>query len=151
MRTSYPLQPQHLQQMILDLTLINFMVSLIKSHLHNIIRIAAYWYSNPPISLPNELIIEIVKKKMLSIFKLSLFKSIWKHSVMCWWQTNYLLSFYRSYYGTRGIANKWFKSYSCNHTQYVSINGFNSNHKLMKYGVAHGLALEPLIFLFFFY
>ena len=59
------------------------------------------------------------------------------------------MSFYRSYYGTRGIANKWFKSYSCNHTQYVSINGFNSNHKLMKYGVAHGLAYEPLIFLFF--
>ena len=37
-----------------------------------------------------------------------------------------------SYYGIRGVANRWFKSYLSNRTQYVSINGFNSNHKLMK-------------------
>ena len=39
-----------------------------------------------------------------------------------------------SCYDIRGIANRWFRSYLSNRTQYVSINGFNSNHKLMKYG-----------------
>ena len=56
-----------------------------------------------------------------------------------------------SYYGIRGIANRWFKSYLSNRTQYVSINGFNSNHKLMKYGVPGGAVLGPLLFLIFIY
>ena len=34
------------------------------------------------------------------------------------------------YYGIKGIANRWLKSYSSNHTHYVSNNSFNSNHKL---------------------
>ena len=54
-----------------------------------------------------------------------------------------------SYYGIRVIANMWFKSYLSNHTQYVSINDFNSNHELMKYGVPPGSVLESLLFLIF--
>ena len=54
-----------------------------------------------------------------------------------------------SSYGIRGIANRWLKSYLSNCTQYVSINGVNSNHKLMKYGVPQGSVLGPLIFLIF--
>ena len=56
-----------------------------------------------------------------------------------------------SYYGIRGIANRWFKSYLSNRTQYVSINGFNSNHKFMKYVVPQGSVLGPLLFLIFIY
>ena len=33
-----------------------------------------------------------------------------------------------SYYGIRGIAYDWFKSYLSNRSQFVSINGFNSDH-----------------------
>ena len=33
-----------------------------------------------------------------------------------------------NYYGIRGIANDWFKSYLSNRSQFVSINGFNSDH-----------------------
>ena len=53
------------------------------------------------------------------------------------------------YHGTEGIANSWFKSSLSNHTQYVSINGFNSSHKLMKYGVPQGSVLGPLLSLIF--
>lgn len=36
-------------------------------------------------------------------------------------------------YGIRGIGNRWPKSHLCNCKQYISMNGFNSNNKLMKY------------------
>ena len=54
-----------------------------------------------------------------------------------------------SYYGISGITNRWFQSYLSHHTQYVSISGFNSNHKPMKYGVPQGSVLETLLFLIF--
>ena len=54
-----------------------------------------------------------------------------------------------SYYGFRGIIKRWFKSYLRNCNEYVSINGFNLNHKLMKYGVPQGSVLGPLLFLVF--
>ena len=54
-----------------------------------------------------------------------------------------------SYYGIRGVANRWFKSYLNGGTQYVSITGFNSNHKLMKYDIPQGSVLGPLLFLNF--
>ena len=53
-----------------------------------------------------------------------------------------------SYCGIRDTANRWFKSYLSNQTQYVSSNGFNSNHKLMTYNAPQGSVLEPLLFLF---
>ena len=51
------------------------------------------------------------------------------------------------YYGVRGLANNWFKSYLSNRQQFVSINGFNSSKQTMKYGVPQGSVLGPLLFL----
>ena len=41
------------------------------------------------------------------------------------------------------------KAVRFNHTQYVSIYGFNINRKLMKYGVPQGSVLGLLLFLIF--
>ena len=54
-----------------------------------------------------------------------------------------------SYYGIRGIGNRWFKSCLGSHAQYVSNNGFNSNYILLKYGVPQTSVLGPLLFLIF--
>ena len=54
-----------------------------------------------------------------------------------------------NHYGIRGIANDWFSSYLSERTQFVSINGFNSDYKTVKYGVPQGSVLGPLIFLIF--
>ena len=40
-----------------------------------------------------------------------------------------------NHYGIRGIANDWFRSYLSDITQFVSIDGFNSDYKTVKYGV----------------
>ena len=40
-----------------------------------------------------------------------------------------------NHYGIRGIANDWFRSYLSDKTEFVSINGFNSDYKTLKYGV----------------
>ena len=54
-----------------------------------------------------------------------------------------------NHYGIRGIANDWFRSYLSDRTQFVSINGFNSDYKTVKYGVPQGSVLGPLLFLIF--
>ena len=53
------------------------------------------------------------------------------------------------YYGIRGIANSWFKSYLFNKKQFVSINGHISNQTSVKYGVPQGSVLSPLLFLIY--
>ena len=54
-----------------------------------------------------------------------------------------------NYYGIRGIADDWFKSYLSNQSQFVSINEFNSDHQNIKCGVPQGSVLGPLLFLIF--
>ena len=54
-----------------------------------------------------------------------------------------------NHYGIRGIENDWFRSYLSGRTQFVSINGFNSDYKTVKYGVPHGSVVGPLLFLIF--
>ena len=54
-----------------------------------------------------------------------------------------------NHYGIRGIANDWFRSYLSDRTQFVSIKGFNSDYKTVKYGVPQGSVLGPLLFLIF--
>ena len=55
-----------------------------------------------------------------------------------------------NYYGIRGIANIWFRSYLSDRTQLVSINGFNSDYKTVKYGVPQDSVLGALLFFNFY-
>ena len=54
-----------------------------------------------------------------------------------------------NYYGIRGVAYDWFRSYLTNRKQYVAINGFDSNSVTMKLGVPRGSVLGTLLFLIY--
>ena len=55
-----------------------------------------------------------------------------------------------NYYGIRGIANDWFRSYLTNRTQQVEIDGqLSSNICSIIYGTPQGSVLAPLLFLIF--
>ena len=53
------------------------------------------------------------------------------------------------HYGIRDISNDWTRSYFSNRSQFVSVNGFKSDHETIKYGVLQGSVLCPLLFLIF--
>ena len=53
------------------------------------------------------------------------------------------------HYGIRGVGNDWFKSYLSNRSQYVSIQGFDSDTKEVRHGVPQGSIIGPLLFLIY--
>ena len=54
-----------------------------------------------------------------------------------------------NHYGICGVSNDWFKSYLSNHSQYVSINGYESGLAAINCGVPQGSVLGPLLFVLY--
>ena len=53
------------------------------------------------------------------------------------------------YYGIRGIANQWFKTYLTGRTQFVELDGFTSSSVDIECGVPQGSILGPLLYLIY--
>ena len=54
-----------------------------------------------------------------------------------------------TYYGVRGLANNWFRTFISQHVQFTSINKANSDPHLITHGVPQGSVLGSLLFLIF--
>ena len=53
------------------------------------------------------------------------------------------------HYGIRSEQNDWFRSFLTNRKQYVSMEGFFSQTKIVKCGVLQGSTVGPLLFLIY--
>ena len=62
---------------------------------------------------------------------------------------HYILLRKCNYYGMRGIANNWFRSYLQDRMEFTSGNGCEFNMRQLKYGVPQGSVLGPLLFILF--
>ena len=61
-----------------------------------------------------------------------------------------ILLYKLQYYGIRGLALEWFKSYLSNRKQFVLINDtYSNNIDLCEYGVPQGSVSGPILFLLF--